>query len=81
MSEAKKEHPYNVLKSPFRELEQRGITLENWLDHLDEMTDEEITPMLNLAVKNRLPHLEEERKASPDISDRRRAEIMRGFVI
>lgn len=67
------------MKSPFRELQERGITQENWLNHLDEMTDEEITPMLNREVKGMLPSLEAARKARPEITDRERAETMKRY--
>ena len=56
------------------------ITQENWLDHLDELTDEQITKFLDNEPgwKNRL---DEERKAQPSISDRQRAEGMKYFGI
>ena len=68
------------LKFPWKELEERGITQENWLDHLDEMSDPEITAMLDTEPgwKKRL---DEERKAQPSISDRKRAEGMKYFGI
>lgn len=58
---------------------ERGILFNNYLSHLDEMTDEEITAMLNR--EPRRDGLEEERKAQPSITDRTRAEFMRDFGI
>ena len=59
---------------PFK---SRGITQENWLQHLDELSDEEITFLLDQEAGKR--RLDEERKANPSISDRTRAEYMRDF--
>lgn len=59
---------------PFK---SRGITQENWLQHLDELTDEEITYLLDQEPGKE--RLDEERKADPNISDRTRAEFMRDF--
>ena len=67
------------LAQPFRDLEKRGITRENWLDNLDQMTDSEITVMLNLRPDKKI--LDESRKASPSISDRNRAEAMKYFGV
>ena len=50
---------------------------DNWLQHLDEMTDEEITERLNQEPGRE--RLDEERRASPDITDRTRAEFLRDF--
>ena len=80
MSEAKKP-VFRGYKSPYKEMRERGITEENWLDNLDSLTDKEVTAMLNLSSKNRKGNLDEERKASPDISDRQRAELIRDFVL
>ena len=58
-------------------LQRKGVTQENWLQHLDELTDEEITSLLD-REPNR-GQLDEEREARPDISDRTRAEFLRDF--
>lgn len=55
----------------------KGLTMDNYLDHLDEMTDEEITFMLNQEPGRE--RLDEERKADPSISDRTWAEFLRDF--
>lgn len=65
--------PYSIEAS----IKAKRLTRDNWLNHLDEMTDEEITYMLDRepdAVR-----IEEERKAQPEISDRTTAEFMRDF--
>lgn len=54
-----------------------AITQENWLQHLDELTDEQITEFLNQRPGRK--RLEAERKADPNISDRTRAEYLRDF--
>ena len=59
------------------DLKKRGITQRNWLRHLDEMTDEEITYMLDHEPDATL--IAEARKAQPSISDRTRAEFLRDF--
>ena len=59
------------------DLKKRGITQRYWLWHLDEMTDEEITYMLDHEPD--AAEIAEERKAQPDISDRTRAELLRAF--
>lgn len=55
----------------------KGLTMENYLDHLDEMTDEEIAFMLNQEPGRE--RLDEERRADPSISDRTWAEFLRDF--
>lgn len=65
--------PYSIESS----IKAKRLTRDNWLNHLDEMTDEEITYMLDRepdAVR-----IAEERKAQPEISDRTTAEFMRDF--
>lgn len=65
--------PYSIEAS----IKAKRLTRDNWLNHLDEMTDEEITYMLDMepdAVR-----IAEERKAQPEISDRTTAEFMRDF--
>lgn len=65
--------PYSIEAS----IKAKRLTRDNWLNHLDEMTDEEITYMLDRepdAVR-----IAEERKAQPEISDRTTAEFMRDF--
>lgn len=65
--------PYSIEAS----IKAKRLTQDNWLNHLDEMTDEEITYMLDRepdAVR-----IAEERKAQPEISDRTTAEFMRDF--
>lgn len=59
------------------QIRAKGLTMDNYLDHLDEMTDEEITYMLNQEPGRK--RLDEERKADPSISDRTRAEFLRDF--
>ena len=59
------------------DLKKRGITQRNWLRHLDEMTDEEITYMLD--HEPNAAEIAEARKAQPNISDRTMAEFMRDF--
>ena len=57
------------------ELKVKGITQRNYLWHLDELTDEEITEFLN-----REPYreaLDEDRKRDPNWSDRKWAEFLR----
>ena len=58
-------------------IKAKGLTLDNYLWHLDEMTDEEITYMLDQEPGKE--QLDEERKAQPNISDRTRAEFYRDF--
>lgn len=55
----------------------RGINQDNWLQHLNELTDEEITFLLDREPGKE--RLDEERKADPSISDRTRAEYLRDF--
>ena len=65
--------PYSIEAS----IKAKRLTRDNWLNHLDEMTDEEITYMLDRdpdAVR-----IAEERNAQPEISDRTTAEFMRDF--
>ena len=58
-------------------IKNKGLTMDNYLQHLDEMTDEEITFMLNQEPGRE--RLDEERKARPSITDRSRAEFLRDF--
>ena len=58
-------------------IELKGLTQDNWLDHLDAMTDEEITYMLDREPDAK--RIAEERKAQPSLSDRTRAEFRRDF--
>ena len=58
-------------------IRDRGITQENWLQHLDTMSDEEITYMLDREPGK--ARLDEERKANPSITDRIWAETLRDF--
>lgn len=62
---------------PFRDLEKRGITEENYHLHLEEMSDQEISAMLDLTEGKSV--MEEQRKAQPSLTDRRLAEILRDF--
>lgn len=55
----------------------RGINQDNWLWHLDELTDGEITFLLDRELGK--AKLDEERKADPNISDRTYAEYLRDF--
>ena len=65
--------PYNLEAS----IKLKGLTQDNWLEHLDEMTDEEITYMLDREPDAKV--IAEERKARPSLSDRTRAEFLRDF--
>ncbi len=58
-------------------IKKKGLTLDNYLQRQDEMTDEEITYMLNQEPGR--ARLDEERKAWPSITDRSRAEFLRDF--
>lgn len=63
-------------------LRARGITQKNWLQHLDDMTDQEITIFIDAEVgPKELKKLNEQRKARPSITDRMRAEGMRDFGV
>ena len=53
------------------------ITVDNYLYHLDELTDEQITEFLN--QEPNAERIAEERKAMPSITDRSRAEFRRDF--
>ena len=53
------------------------ITVDNYLQHLDELTDEQITEFLNQEPDAAL--IAEDRKGWPDITDRTRAEFRRDF--
>ena len=64
-------------REQYKLYESRGISQANWLQHLDEMTDEEITFFLDREPGKE--RLDEERRARPSISDRTRAEFMRDF--
>ena len=55
----------------------RGITEDDYHLHLDEMTDEEITLMLN--ITEGYDYMESIRKAQPKMTDRTYAEILRDF--
>jgi len=65
------------LMSPFRELNERGITRDNYHLHLDEMTDSEITAMLDWTEGKE--YMDEMRKAYPQQTDRTYAEFNRDF--
>ena len=65
--------PSNIEKS----IKAKGLNLDNYLQHLDEMTDEKITYMLDQEPGK--VRLDEERKARPEITDRSRAEFLRDF--
>lgn len=65
--------PYSIEAS----IKAKRLTRDNWLNHLDEMTDEEITYMLD--TEPDAVRIAEERKAQPEISDRTTAEFMRDF--
>lgn len=60
-----------------KSIQARGLNLDNYLEHLDEMTDEEISYMLDLDEGKAL--MDEARAAQPNLSDRKRAEFMRYF--
>lgn len=56
-------------------IQQKGLTRENYLFHLDEMTDQEITYMLDLDEGKAL--MDERRAAMPNETDRSWAEFLR----
>lgn len=58
-------------------LEKRGIDKNNWLWKLDEMTDREISYMLDQEPAR--GRRDEERIACPEMTDRTRAEFMSAF--
>ena len=58
-------------------LEERGIGPDNWLRHLDEMTDREISYMLD--QQPCIGRLNEERIVYPEATDRACAEFARDF--
>lgn len=75
-------YPYRWGKDPRHgtigePLEKRGINLENWLRHLDEMTDREISYMLDQEIGT--GRREEDRIVHPEASEREYAEFMRDF--
>jgi hypothetical protein len=63
------------LARPFRELNERGITRDNYHLHLNEMEDSEITAMLDLTQGKE--EMDRIRKAYPKQSDRTYAEFLR----
>ena len=67
----KDEEPMGFLSNP------GVITQQNWLQHLDSLSDEQITDYLNRTQNKEV--LDEERQADPSISDRTRAEYLRDF--
>lgn len=58
-----------------KSIQARGLNLDNYLEHLDEMTDEEITYMLDLDEGKAL--MDERRAAMPNETDRSWAEFLR----
>ena len=60
-----------------RSLVERRVNPRNWLQHLDEMSDMEISYMLE--QEPGIGRLNEERMARPDVTDRQYAEGMRDF--
>ena len=62
-------------KATVEELKQRGIKKGNFHLHLDEMTDEEITVMLDLTEGK--AYMNEVRNAYPKQTDRTYAEFIR----
>lgn len=73
------EYPYKPLvELDYLEgLREKHIDERNWLKHLDEMTDREITFMLEQHPGK--AELDLNRKKHPEISDRVRAEFLRDF--
>ena len=65
------------LASPYRELSERGITRDNYHLHLGEMSDSEITAMLDLTEGKE--YMDEIRETYPKQSDRTYAEFLRDF--
>ncbi len=75
-------YPYRWGKDPRHKLigvllEERGINLDNWLKRLDEMTDREISYMLDHEIG--MGRRNEERVIHPETSERGYAEFMRDF--
>lgn len=72
-----------IERTPEREAEiiadlaARGIKKGNYHLHLNKMTDEEITVMLDLTEGKKL--MDEHRKAQPTLSDRSYAETLRDW--
>ena len=64
-------------KETLSRLKSRGITQDNFPWKLDEMSDPEITLMLDLTEGK--AYMDEDRKAYPNESDRTRAEFLRDF--
>ena len=67
------------LTSPYRELKERGITQENWLDSLDQMSDEEVSAMLK--IDPRSGKWEDFLRSSPSTTPRKLAEGIRDFSL
>ena len=75
-------YPYRRGKDPRHRLigaplEERGINPDNWLQHIGEMTDREISYMLDQEPGT--GRRNEERIVHPESSDRELAEFMRDF--
>ena len=65
-----------------RELQDKGITWQNFLEGLDDRTDEEISVMLtNVRNMNCWGWISEDRKERPEVTDRERAEEIRDGVV
>ena len=67
------------LEPPYWELAQRGITQNNWLDNLDNMTDEEVYAMLKSDPRG--GKWEDFLRASPSMTPRKLAEGIRDFSL
>ena len=64
-------------KAMLHRLKKRGITPENFPWELDQMTDQEITFMLDLTEGKGM--MDDMRRAQPEQTDRQYAEFIRDF--
>ena len=83
----RKSYPYRPGRDPrsielYQELRDKGITWNNFLENLDERTDEEITCIMNNALHNMCRWwIYEDRDKRPEVTDRQRAEEIRDEVV
>lgn len=82
-----KSYPYSPGRDPrsielYQELQDKGITWSNFLENLDERTDEEITCMMNNTHHNMCRWwIYKDRDKRPEVTDRQRAEEIRDEVV
>ena len=80
-------YPYRPGRDPrskelYQELTERKVNQKNWLTMLNQLSDEEITCMLNNANQANLRFwLQEDRQKNPQCPDRLRAENIRDGII